>query len=111
MFGDAIVLHGLDNCNAKGKDLLFLLKSNKFIVLLAYFKHSNYTTWIFFNYTRSPHMIDNFICPISFFRRVKYGKVVNIRMRSYHAAILTTFKITVIKLKATKEIVAQTDKN
>ena len=45
MFGDVIGENGLDNSNAKGKDLLFLLKSIKFIVLLNYFKHINYTLW------------------------------------------------------------------
>ena len=107
MFSDVIVLHGLDNFNAKGKDLLFILKSIKFRVLPTYFKHSNYTTWRYFNSNRSSHMLDNFICSQPFFRKVKYCKVVNIGMHSNHTAILTTFKIIAIEFKLTEKKVAQ----
>ena len=54
-------------------------------------------------------MLDKFICSWTFFSQVKEFKVVNIGMRSNHTAILTTFKITVIKLKATKKVVPEID--
>ena len=41
MFRDAIGLHGLSNRNFKGKDLLYLLKSNQFKILLSYYTHDN----------------------------------------------------------------------
>ena len=106
MFSDVIGTHGLGNRNAKGKDLLFLLKSIKPRVLITYFKHRNYTTWVSFNYTRYTHMLDTFICSRPFFRQVKDCKLFNIGMRRNHTSILTTFKITAIKLKVTEKIIA-----
>ena len=102
MFRDVIGPNGIDNRNAKVKDLLFLLNSIKFRVLLTYFRHDNYTTWRSFNST----MLDNFICSRPFFRRVKDCKVFNIGMRSDHTAILTSFKITVIKFKVNEKLVS-----
>ena len=78
-------------------------------MLLTYFKNINYTTWWYFNYTRSPHTLDNFIFSQPFFRWVKYFKVVNIGMRSNHTFILPTFKITAIKSKVNEKVVAQTN--
>ena len=68
MFGDVIGPNVINNINAKVKDLLFLLNSIKFRVLLTYFRHENYTNWRSFNSTRSPYMIDNFICSQTLFR-------------------------------------------
>ena len=102
MLSDLIGTNGLDNSNDKGKDILFLIK---FILLLTYFKHFNYTTWRSFNSTISTHMLDNFIWSWPFFRRVKDWKVVNIGIRSNHAAILTTFKITAIKFKVYEKVI------
>ena len=45
MFRDVIGPNGIYNRNAKGKNLLFLLNSIKFRVLLTYFRYNNYTTW------------------------------------------------------------------
>ena len=61
MFQYVLGKQGLDNPNVKGRDLLLLLKSNKFKVLLTYFKHSNYNTWRSFKYNRSLHMVYNLI--------------------------------------------------
>ena len=107
MFWDVIGLNGIDNRNAKVKYLLFLLNSIKFIVLLTYFRHRNYTTRRYFKSTISPHMIDNFICSLPFLCRVKDCKVVNIGIQSDHTAIITTFKITAIKFKVTEKVIAQ----
>ena len=71
MFRDVIGPKRIDNCNAKGKDLLFIINSIEFRVLLTYFRHNNYTTWRSFNSTRSPHVLDNFICSRPFFCQVK----------------------------------------
>ena len=54
-------------------------------------------------------MMDNFICSQPFFSRVKDCIVVNIGMRSDHTAILTSFKLTVIKFKVNDRIVAHID--
>ena len=78
-------------------------------MLLTYYRHENYSTWQSFNYTRSPHMLTNFICSQSLFRWVKDCKVVNIGMRRDHTAILTSFKLTAIKFKVNKKIAAHID--
>ena len=109
MFRDVIGPYVINNRNSKGKDLLFLLDSIKFRALLTYYRHENYTTWRSFNSNRSPHMLDNFICYRSFFRRVKDCKVVNIGMCSNHTAILTSFKLTAIKFKVNEKIAAHID--
>ena len=54
-------------------------------------------------------MLYKFISSRTFFYQVNDCKLVNIRMRSDHTAILTTFKITVIKFKVTEKLVAQTN--
>ena len=51
-------------------------------------------------------MLDNFICSRPFFCRVKYDKLVKIRMHSNHTATPITFKTTLIKFKATKNILS-----
>ena len=51
MFHDVIGTNGIDNRNAKGKELLFLLNIPKFRVLLNYFSHDNCTTWRSFRST------------------------------------------------------------
>ena len=61
IFRDGIGPNGIDNHNYKGKDLLFIINSIKFRVLLTYFRHMNDTTWRSFKSTRSPHMLHNFI--------------------------------------------------
>ena len=69
MFNDVLGPNGIINRNAKGKDLLFLIKSQKLKVLLSYFTQKCYTTWKSFAIGNSPHMLDNFICSESFFKR------------------------------------------
>ena len=105
MFRDLISPNVINNRKAKGKDLLFLLNSIKFRVLLTYFRHNNYTTWRSFNSTRSPHILDNFICYWPFFRQFKCCRVVNIGMHSDHTVILTSFKLTTIKFKVNEKVV------
>ena len=96
MFQDVLQQQVPDYHNIKGKDLTFLLKIKCFRLLLTYFKHMNYTTWRSFNYTRYPHMSENFICSQTLFRQVKDFKVVNIEIHSDHTDILTTFNTTLI---------------
>ena len=67
MFNDVLGPNGIRNRNAKGKDLLFLIKAQKLKVLLAYFTHNCYTTWKSFAIGNSPPILDNFICSESFF--------------------------------------------
>ena len=88
MFQDVIDPNGLSNRNLKGKDLLYLLKPNQFKILLSYYKHNNYVTYRKFSASKSPHMLDNFICCDKFFKRVTDCK--------------TKFKLTAIKLNIPK---------
>ena len=109
MFRDVIGPYGINSINAKVKDLLFLLNSIKFRVLLTYFRHDNYTTWRSFNHNRSPHMLDNFIFSRPFFCPVKDCRFVKIGMRSNHTVILTSFTLTAIKFKMNEKVVAHID--
>ena len=106
IFCDVIGPNRIDNINGKVKYLLFLLNIIKLRVLLTYFRHKKYTTWMSFNSTRSPHMIDNFIFSQKFFCRVKDCRVVNIGIHNDHTAILTSFKITSIKSNMNEKVVA-----
>ena len=109
MFRDVIGPYGINNRNYKGKDLIFLLNSIKFRVLLTYYRHENYTTWRSFNTNRYPHMLDNFICSWSFSRQVKDWKVVSIGICSDYKEILTSFNFTAIKFKVNEKIAAHID--
>ena len=82
VFDDVLGPNGIRNRNAKGKDLLFLIKDQKLKVLLSYFTHKCYTTWKSFAIGNSPHMLDSFICSESFLKRVRDCKVSNIGVRS-----------------------------
>ena len=44
-FSDTLRLHGIDNRNIKGRELLYLYKNNNLKILLSYFKHNNYITY------------------------------------------------------------------
>ena len=57
-----------------------------------------------FAFGNSPHMLDNFICSESLFKRVRDCKVSNMGVRSDHSAVMVCFKITVIKFKAKEKI-------
>ena len=56
MFWYVVGPHVLSNRNLKGKDLLYLLKSNQFKILLSYYTHDNYVTYRNFSASKSPHM-------------------------------------------------------
>ena len=43
-FKDILGPHGLDHQNLKGRELLYLYKSNNFKILLSFFAHTNYIT-------------------------------------------------------------------
>ena len=60
-FKDILGPHGLDNRSLKGRDLLYLYKSNNFKILLSFFAHTNYITYRSFNESKTPHTLDNFI--------------------------------------------------
>ena len=70
MFQDVIGPNGLSNRNLKGKDLLYLLKSNQCKILLSYYTHNNYITYRTFRESKYQHMLDNFICSDKFLKRV-----------------------------------------
>ena len=75
MFNDVLGPNGIRNRNAKGKDLLFLIKNRKLELLLSYFTHKWYTTWKSFAIGNSPHMLDNFICSEIFFKLCSCARV------------------------------------
>ena len=104
MFNYVLGPNGIRNRNAKGKYLLFLIKSQKLKVLLSYFTHNCYITWKSFAIGNSPHMLNNFICSESFFKRVRDCKVKNIGVRSDHSAVIVSFRITAIKFKVKEKI-------
>ena len=104
MFNDVLGPNRIINRNAKGKDLLFLIKARKLKVLLSYFTHKCYTTWKSFTVGNSPHMLDNFICSESFFKRVRECKVNNIGVRSDHLAVIVSLRTTAIKFKVKEKI-------
>ena len=87
MFKDTLGLHGIRNRNLKGKDLLYILKSNNLKIILTYFQHVNYCIYRSFNIGKTPHMFDNFICCNIFFKRVTYCKTVGSGIKSYHSVI------------------------
>ena len=107
MFRDALGCHGIYNHNMKGKDLLFLLKSNKHWVLLTYFICSNYTTWWSFNPDKWLHMLDNCVWSQMLFFQVKDWIVVNCVIHSYNKAEQKTSRVTSIKSKLTGKSAAK----
>ena len=74
-FKDILGPLGLDNRNLKGRELLYLYKSNNFKILLSFFAHTNYITYRSFNELKTPHMLDNFISCGKFFKRISDCKV------------------------------------
>ena len=89
--------HGIDNRNNKGRELLYLYKTNNLKILLTYFKHNNYVSYRSFNDKKSPHMLDNFVCCDQFFKRISDCKVTKLGVRSDHSAIISKFRLTSIK--------------
>ena len=66
IFSDVVGTHGIDNWNTKGKDFLFLLKTNWFKIVLSYFTHTNYVTYRF-NIRNPSHVYNNYIRYNNFF--------------------------------------------
>ena len=97
LFSDTLEPHGIDNRNIKGRELLYLNKTNNLNILLSYFKHKNYITYISFNDKKSAHMLDNFVCCDQLFKNISDYKVTKIGVRSDHNAIVTKFRLTYIK--------------
>ena len=49
---------GIDNRNMKVRRLLRVLSQNRLRVANSYFNKSSFATWISFNASRSPHVLD-----------------------------------------------------
>ena len=62
--------HGIDNRNIKGRELLYIYKTNNLKVLLSFFMHHNYVTYHSFNVNHTAHMLDNIICCNKFSKRI-----------------------------------------
>ena len=69
-FSNTLGPQGINNRNIKGRELLYLYKTNNLKNLLSYFKHNNYITYRSFNDKKSAHMLDNFICCDQLFKRI-----------------------------------------
>ena len=102
-FSDTLGPHGIDNRNIKGRELLYLYKTNKLKILLSYFKHNNYITYRSFNDKKSAHMLDNFLCCDQLSKRISDYKVTKLGVRSDHTAIVTKFRFTSIKFNNDKK--------
>ena len=96
-FSDTLGPHRIDNRNLKGKELLYLYKTNNLKLLLSFFKHTNYITYRSFSEAKSQHMLENFITCSSFSKRTKECKVIKFGVRSDHAAIKVQFFLTAMK--------------
>ena len=93
--------HGIDNQNNKGRELLYLYKTNNLKLLLSYFMHRNYVTYQSFNKGRTAHMLDNFMCCDKLFKRISDCKVTRSGVQSDHTAIVGKHRLTSIKFKNT----------
>ena len=102
-FKDILGPHGLYNRNLKGRQILYLYKSNNFKILLSFFAHTNYITYRSFNDSKTPHMLDNFIICGKFFKRIRDCKVNRLGVRCDHAAIMTQFRLTAIKFNNNRD--------
>ena len=96
-FKDILGPHRLDYRDLKGRELLYLYKSNNFKILLYFFAHTNYIIYRSFNESKTPHMLDNFISCEKFFKIISDCKVNRLGVRSNHAAIMEKFRLTAIK--------------
>ena len=94
--------HRIDNHNMKVKYLIFLPRINKCWVLLPYYIHMHYTTWWYFNSSKLPHILDNFVFYHPLFCQVKDFKVVNFGIYRNHTLVQTTFKAAPIKFNGKK---------
>ena len=97
MFHDTLGPYSLNTRDQKRKDLLCLLKSNHFKLLLSYFHHKNDIAYKSFNVYKTPHTLDNFICCSEFCKRVTNCKTSKHGVKSDHSAVLVKFKLTSIK--------------
>ena len=95
--------HGIDNMNIKGRELLYLYKTNNLKNLFSYFKQNNYITYRLFNDKKLAHMLDNFAWCNQLFKRISDCKVTKLGLGSDHTAIVTTFRLTYIKFKNGKQ--------
>ena len=102
-FNHTLGAHGIDNRNTKGRELLYLYKTNNLKLLLSYFKHRNYVTYRLFNESRTAHMLDNFMCCDNLFKRISDCKVTRSGVRSDHTAIVAKFRIMSINFNNTRD--------
>ena len=87
-FSNTLRPQGINNKNIKGRELLYLYKTNNQKFILSYFNHNNYITYRSFNYKKSAHMLDNFICCDKLFKRISNCKVTTLGVRSDNTAII-----------------------
>ena len=102
-FSHTLRPHWIDNRNLKGRELLYLYKTNNLKVLLTYFKHHNYVTYRSFNESHIAHMLDNIICCNKFSKIISDCKVTRSGVRSDHTAVVAKFRLTSIKFNYTRD--------
>ena len=100
MHRKVIGIHGLNNRNKKGRNLLGVLNANNLRVVNSFFKNQNYTMWRSFCDKKSPHMMDVITCSTSFFKYVNDCGAVPDGVRSDHSAVRIIFLNLSIKFKS-----------
>ena len=108
-FDDIFGSHGINNQNLKGRELLYLYKSNNLKIILSFFAHSNYVTYSNFSDAKSQHRLDNFISSFVFFKQISDCKVTKLGVRSDHAAISVKFRLTAIKFNNNQDDIEVTN--
>ena len=79
---------GINNRNIKGRELLYLCKTNNVKILLSHYKNNIYITYRSYNNKNSAHMLDNFVYCDQLFKRISDCKVIKFVVRSDHTAII-----------------------
>ena len=100
MHGKVTGIHGLNNRNKKGQNLLGVFNANNLRVVNSFFKKKNYTTWRSFCDKKSSHMLDVITCSTSFFKCVNDCGAVPDGVRSNHSAVQMVYLNRSIKFKS-----------
>ena len=99
MYGETLGLWGINNRNMKGRRLLGFFSNNQLKIDNSFYKKSSYVTWIYFNKTRPPHMLDVISVSENFYKCVRNCKKSKTGMKSDHSALRLEFVNRSIKFK------------
>ena len=96
----AIVPHGINNRNKKGRRLLGLLSANNLKIVNTFYQKGSYTTWTSFHKTRSCHMLDVMTSYLLFFKCIIDCCVTQKGVSNYHSAVQVVFLNRTIEFKS-----------